>query len=84
MNALAAQRADWYAQMLMPLGNSIKITIINKLSASMLENTGSNKKDLSFFDGLNNSWSDDISPEEETASIRNARMSGKTRVLEEF
>lgn len=84
MNSLAARTADWYAQMLMPLENSIKITIINKLSASMMENTKSNKKNLSFFDELNNSWCDTISPEEETASIRNARMSGKTRILEEF
>ena len=84
MNTLAAQTADWYAQMLMPLENSIKITIINKLSASMMENTDSNKKNLSFFDGLNNSWCDNISPEEETDSIRKARISGKTRILEDF
>lgn len=84
MNAVATQTADWYAQMLIPLDNSIKITIINKLSASMMENAESNKKNMSFFDGLNNSWCDNISPDEETASIRNARLSGKTRILEEF
>jgi hypothetical protein len=84
MNAAVAQTANWYAQMLMPLEDSVKITIINKLSASMLDDKVSSKTDLSFFDGLNNSWCDDISPEEESASIRNSRVSGKTRILEEF
>ena len=84
MNAMASKTANWYAQMLMPLENSIKITLINKLSASILEDSADNKKNLSFFDGLNNSWCDDISPEEETSSIRNSRMSGKTRILEDF
>ena len=41
MNAMAQQTADWYAQMLMPLENSIKISIINRLSASILENSDS-------------------------------------------
>ncbi len=29
MNAMAQQTANWYAKMLMPLENSIKISIIN-------------------------------------------------------
>ncbi len=84
MNAMAQQTADWYAQMLMPLENSIKISIINRLSASILENSDSTKTNMSFFDGLNNSWCDNVSPEEETAFIRASRTQGKTRILEEF
>ncbi|MBR4372923.1 MAG: hypothetical protein IKO57_08260 [Treponema sp.] len=84
MNAIAQQTANWYVQMLMPLENSIKITIINKLSASILEKDDSAKEDMSFFNDLNNSWCDDISPEEEADSIRASRTQGKTRILEEF
>lgn len=84
MNAMAKQTANWYAQMLMPLENSIKISIINRLSASILEKENPTKNTMAFFDGLNNSWCDNISPEEETASIRASRTQGKTRVLEEF
>ncbi len=84
MNAIAKQTANWYAQMLMPLEKSIKISIINRLSASILEEEESSKTGMSFFDGLNNSWCDNISPEEETSSIRSSRTQGKTRLLEEF
>lgn len=69
MNAMAQQTTNWYAQMLMPLENSVKISIINRLSASILEKDDSEKTTMSFFDGLNNSWCNNVSPEEETASI---------------
>jgi hypothetical protein len=49
-----------------------------------LEKNDASKKDMSFFDGLSDSWCDNKSPEEETASIRTARCQGKTRILEEF
>ncbi len=81
---LTNQIADLYAQMLMPLENNIKISIINKLSASILEKENSAKTNMSFFDELNNSWCDNVSPEEECDSIRNSRVSDKTRILEEF
>ncbi|MBR4374981.1 MAG: hypothetical protein IKP49_11540 [Treponema sp.] len=84
MNAMAQQTANWYAQMLMPLESSIKISIINKLAASILEKDNSSKKNMSFFDGLNNSWCDNVTPEDETASIRASRTQGKTRILEDF
>ena len=47
MNAMAQQTANWYAQMLMPLESSIKISIINKLAASILEKDNSSKKNMS-------------------------------------
>ena len=81
MNAMATQTANWYAKMLAPLESNIKITIINRLSASLLEKNDASKKDMSFFDGLSDSWCDNKSPEEETASIRPARCQGKTRNL---
>ncbi len=84
MNAITRETANWYAQMLMPLENSIKITLINKLSASILEKSKQTKKNMSFFDGLSNSWCDDISPEEETAAIRAAMVQGNSRILEDF
>lgn len=42
------------------------------------------KSDMSFFDGLNGSWNDGISPEDEAAAIRAARTQGTPRVLEDF
>ena len=119
MTVNAEKTADWYAQMLMPLEKTIKLAIINRLSASLLENDEQSptptqsvgvwcshkvlqsdyippvspqrggvcnpplesKKEMNFFDGLNNSWDDGTSPEEETASIRSARTQGKTKVL---
>ena len=38
MNALAQKTAEYYAQLLAPLGNDVKLSIINSLSASLLEN----------------------------------------------
>ena len=84
MNAMAQQTANWYAKMLIPLENSIKNSIMNKLSASILENFDLAKTNMSFFDGLNNSWCDNVSSEEGTAFIRDSRTQGKIRVLEEF
>ena len=84
MTATAQKTAEWYTQMLMPLENTIKLTIINRLSASLLENEENKKTEMSFFDGLNNSWNDGISPEAEAAAIRSARTQGVTRVLEDF
>ena len=84
MNSLATQTAEWYSKMLMPLESNIKIAIINKLSASILEKNKTPKQALSFFDGLNNSWCDDVLPEEEASAIRAARIQGTTRTLEDF
>lgn len=38
MNALAQKTAEYYAQLLAPLGNDVKLSIINSLSASLLKN----------------------------------------------
>ena len=82
MNAVAEKTADWYAQMLLPLESSIKLTLINKLSASLLDEQEPEKIGISFFDGLTNAWDDGISPEAESESIRAAHTQGKTRRLE--
>lgn len=37
MTALAQKTADHYAKMLAPLGRDVKLSIINSLSASLLE-----------------------------------------------
>lgn len=84
MSTATKKMADWYTQMLLPLENSIKLTIINRLSASILENIETKKYDMSFFDGLNNSWDNGVSPEVEMTSIHNARTQGVTRHIEDF
>ena len=83
MNATAQKTAAWYTRMLMPLERNIKLTIISRLSASLVENEAS-KTDSGFFDGLTGAWDDGVSPEDEAASIRSARTQGATRVLEDF
>ena len=64
--------------------NSYNADDVEKEIDAILEKNDASKKDMSFFDGLSDSWCDNKSPEEETASIRTARCQGKTRILEEF
>ena len=49
MTATAQQAAAWYAQMLMPLENDIKLSIISHLSASLLDDAGAKKEASLFF-----------------------------------
>ena len=61
-----------------------KLSIISRLSASLLKKTTTKKYDMSFFSPLTNAWDDGTPAEEEVQLIRNARTSGTTRVLADF
>ena len=76
--------ADWYFSMLAPLNREVKLDIISRLSASLTKKVKRKKADMSFFDGLNNSWDDGTPAEEEIKLIHEARNSGLTRNLAEF
>lgn len=74
MTAIALKNLEWYTSMLEPLDNEMKISIINRLSHSMLEKNSDTISDFSDFSGA---WeNDDLSPEEEADMIREARTSG--------
>ncbi len=60
-----ANNADWYYSMLAPLNKEVKLDIISRLSTSLTQKTKRKKTDMSFFDGLNNSWDDETPVEEE-------------------
>ena len=76
--------ADWYFSMLAPLSKEVKLGIISRLSASLTEKSVRKRTDMSFFDGLNNSWDDGTPAEEEISRIHEARTSGITRHLVDF
>lgn len=76
-------KVNWYVRLLLPLSRKMKLDIINRLTASMLTKK-KKKKNEKVFDGLNNSWCDEVSAEEEIKSIRNARTSNTTRLIEDF
>ena len=76
--------ADWYFNMLAPLNKEVKLDIISRLSASLTKKVKRKKTDMSFFDGLTNSWDDGTPLEEEIKRIHKARTSGLTRNLAEF
>ena len=76
--------ADWYMGMLAPLRKEVKLDIISRLSESLTKKVERRKTDMSFFDGLNNSWDDGTPVEEEIRHIHEARTSGVTRDLIEF
>lgn len=44
MNAIAQKTAEHYARLLAPLGNDVKLGIINSLSASLLESEAEKPK----------------------------------------
>ena len=58
----------------------LAVLLVNSIGRTSLATT----KSESFFDGLSDAWDDGVSPEEETARIRDARASGITRMLEDF
>lgn len=76
--------ADWYFSMLAPLSKEVKLGIISRLSASLTKKAVRKRTDMSFFEGLNNSWDDGTPAEEEISRIHEARTSGMTRHLVDF
>ena len=84
MDVMAYNTVDWYMRMLAPQMRDVKLDLISRLSASMLEDENTAKTDMSFFDGLTNAWDDGVSPEDEMHRIRASRMQGKTRKIEEM
>jgi hypothetical protein len=84
MNAMAYNTVDWYMRMLAHQIKEVKLDLISKLSASMIENDNIPKNDMSFFDGLTNAWDDGISPEEEMRIIRESRTHRRTRKIEDL
>ena len=82
-NSTLDNNIGWYLRILLPLNSDMKLAIINRLSASMLTKK-KKKKNRDFFDGLNNSWCDGVSADDEIAMLREARTFYNTRVIEEF
>ena len=79
MTAIALKNLEWYTSMLEPLDNEMKISIINRLSHSMLVKDGDMSSDFSDF---SDAWkSDNLSPDEEAALIRAARTSGVSHTV---
>lgn len=79
MTAIALKNLEWYTSMLEPLDNEMKISIINRLSHSMLVKNGDIVSDFSDF---SDAWkNDDLSPDEEAAMIRKARTSGVSHTV---
>ena len=76
MTAIALKNLEWYTSMLEPLDNEMKISIINRLSHSMLVKENETISDFSDF---SDAWKNDsLSPDEEAEMIRDARTSGIT------
>ena len=73
-----------YWGMLKGLNDNTKRELAVLLVNSIGRSVSTTKNTRNFFDGLSNAWDDGISPEEETEKIRKARMSGVTRILEDF
>ncbi len=84
MDVMAYNTVDWYMRMLAHQMKDVKLDLISRLSASMIDDDKNQKNDMTFFDGLTNAWNDGISPEEEMRIIRASRMQGKTRKIEDF
>ncbi len=81
MTAIVLKNLEWYASMLEPLDNEMKISIIKRLAASMLSKDAA----ADSFADLSSAWKDDgLTPEEEASNIRSARKTGQTRTIEEW
>lgn len=82
MTAIALKNLEWYASMLEPLDDEMKLSIINRLSKSMLVKDNGAVAD---FADLSSAWKEDgLSPEEEADLIRGARSTGNTRSIAEW
>lgn len=83
MTTFTLDNSNWIMRLLSPLSDEAKLSIINRLSASLLTK-GKRKDDDRFFAEISGAWDDGVSVEDATAAIRESRNSGKTRVLEDF
>ena len=83
MTTFTLENSNWIMRLLSPLSDEAKLSIINRLSASLLAK-GKKKDNDSFFADITGAWDDGVSVEEATAAIRESRNSGQTRFLEDF
>ena len=83
MTTFTLDNSNWIMRLLSPLSDEAKLSIINRLSASLLTK-GKRKDDDRFFAEISGAWDDGVSVEDATAAIRESRNSGRTRVLEDF
>ena len=74
MASVAINNTDWLMLLLSTQSKEVKLDIISRLSASLTRKNKVKKDDMSFFDGLTNSWDDGTPAEEEIARIMSARQ----------
>ena len=75
MTAFTLENSNWIMRLLSPLSDEAKLSIINRLSASLLAK-GKRNDDDHFFAGISGAWDDGVSVEDATAAIRESRNSG--------
>ena len=75
MTAFTLENSNWIMRLLSPLSDEAKLSIINRLSASLLAK-GKKNDDDHFFAGIGGAWDDGVSVEDATAAIRESRNSG--------
>ena len=73
--SIAINNTDWLMRLLSTQTKEVKLDVISRLSASLNRKAERSNTDASFFDGLNNSWDDGTSVEEEINRIHEARTS---------
>ena len=83
MTSFTLENNNWIMRLLSPLSDEAKLSIINRLSASLLSKS-KKKDDDQFFAGISGAWDDGVSVEEVTDAIRESRISGRTRMLDDF
>ncbi len=84
MATIAVDKTDWLMRLIAPTSNEVKLSLINRLSESLVKRPSKRKVDMSFFDGLTGAWIDGTPAEEEVERIRDARTTGCTRQLADF
>ncbi|MBQ7984804.1 MAG: hypothetical protein IJ250_04115 [Bacteroidales bacterium] len=78
------EATDWYMRFLNPLSSEIKISLIKRLSESLLDQTAFEEDfapDDDIFSEFSSSWQDGLSARQETELIRNARQFNATRKI---
>jgi len=83
MTAFTLENSNWIMRLLSPLSDEAKLSIINRLSASLLAK-GKRNDDDHFFAGISGAWDDGVSVEDATAAIRESRNFGETRIIDDF
>ena len=73
MATITVDKTDWLMRLIAPTSNEVKLSIISRLSESLVKRSSKRKVDMSFFDGLTGAWEDGTPAEEETRRIRKAR-----------